>query len=179
MLHCEWQQMNCVAMHQILRFYIFNVFISLFFCDSLPVFSLCRSMRSSYGCQTFSLSFLTVRPFSKDFCFHYSHYFLNSAWFSLFSFSLFLSLWSCLFPLNSVSNLALSTARQEGLILLWLGRNCENCRSPYTPACTLRRLLDWETFASDIDKCHTNAPTDIPYVPAFHKVFKTWNTSCT
>lgn len=162
--------MNCVAMHQILRFYIFNIFISPVFCDSLPVFCLCLSMQPSYGCQTFSLSFLTVRPFFQDLCFHYSHYFLNSAWFSLFNFPLSLSLWSCLFPLNSVSNLALSSAWQEGLILLWLGRNCENCRSPYTPACALRRLLNWETFASDIGECRTNAPTDIPYVPVIHKV---------
>lgn len=63
MLYSYWQQMNCVAMRQILRFYIFNIFISLVFCDSLPVFCLCLSMQPSYGCQTFSLSFLTVRPF--------------------------------------------------------------------------------------------------------------------
>lgn len=51
-----------------------------------------------------------------------------------------------------------------GLILLWLGQNCDNYQSPYTPACTLWR-------SSNMYKCHANVPTGIPYVPVIYKVF--------
>lgn len=126
----------------------------------------------SYRCQTLTLYILTMRTFSETLLSLFSLCLKLCVTF-LSNFLLFLSLWSFLFALISVSNLALLSAQQGRSILLWLGRNCENCQTPVHPC-----LHTWKT--SELNKkkllalkcACTNAPTDLPHVPVIHKVFK-------
>ncbi len=140
-------------MHLILRFLVFNIFIFLSFVTHYPSF-VCLSMHLSSGCQTFTLSFLAVLPFFQDFCFYYSHYFLNSAWFSLLQLPPLSVPVIVPVPIKFGVKLGTFECPAGGSDPVVTGVNCKNCRGLYTPACTLRRLLNWETLASDNDKCH-------------------------